>query len=702
MPWVADGIDGLESSSLDSLHNIATNDVELAKRVFRLTWFADGLTYPEKEAVRLLDSMTEKDPALAERVADYPSFADGVTAHESGTFEYLDKIAATDLAMASVIASYSWIQSDITEFGRLALEYLHRIVGRNPTLARKVADYDWISDEMTRRQSNVLGYLHRLMLANANAANIVASFPWVGDDMLDHEGRALATISEITRFPEYRELADLVMQLPWVADDMSEIEQHVLESLRGITLSAPELGRLVANFPWVVDSITEDEQRTIGSLSEIVWHDQEFTEFIVTFPWMADEITTAERHAIETLTAVDRTHPQAALLLASLPWVNDGITETEQRAIRSLASIVQVAPTLAQTVAGLPWVVDDVTETESEALDALRAAPAEKVRLLLELAQPAAGPGDDPSQWNIPLLVTLGRLDQETFDELMGVPWFADGVDDEEGALLVALPQIRRASPNLYNDLVQTRHTESETILLPLAGEVDLWVFQPTPLPQGENLIGLLEDVVRATEGLLRAPFPTNQVILLVPIIGTDKDHGFQGGGIFWGDFITATRIEPWWIHRNVIYHEVAHYYFYRPPVWLAEGGAEFLMAYTNDLVGFQSLEERKPIVWSLVETSCLKEGIQNIAQLLESYQRHVCNYYLGAYFLLELLEALGEEATGSALGELFLLTVSKNSSVTEEEIYRAFLRHTPEGLMEEFRDIYRRLHGGPYADEEE
>ena len=667
MPWVADGIVGLESSSLDSLGNIATVDVELANRVFRHTWFVDGLTYPEKEAVRILDSIAEKDVTLARRVVRYPSVTDGITAHESGTLGYLDKIATTDLAMASVIASYSWIESDITEYGRLALEYVYLVAGRDPALARKVAAYGWIGDEMTRLQSRLLEYLHRLTMVNLDTANVVASFPWVADDMLDHERTALGVLSSIAIFPEYRELAELVIRLPWVADDMSETEQRALGSLRTIADWAPGLARLVANSPWMVDDITEDEQRSMAALHQLAWRDVEFAGLLAGLSWIFDDITSPERRTIEILADVDETHPEAARLLI-----------------------------------GLPWVADDITEIEYQALDVLSASTPEKARRLLEMTRPAKGLTGDPSHWNTPLLVALGRLDQNTFEALTDVSWLTDGVDEEEEASLVALPRIRHASPDLFTDLVLTRHTQSATISLPLTGEVDLWAFQSTPFPPDENVVEMLEDAVRATEGFLGAPFPTNRVVLLVPIIGPETDHGI-GGGIYWGEFITATRYEPWPVNRGVIYHEVGHYYFYRPPVWLAEGGAEFVVAYTNDRVGIESLEDRKPTAWNLVETNCLKEGIQNIADLLErrkSDPRHVCNYSLGAYFLLSLLETLGEEATGAALGELFLLTVSENRSVTEEEIYRAFLKHTPAGLEEEFRDIYRRLHGGPYADE--
>ena len=37
-----------------------------------------------------------------------------------------------------------------------------------------------------------------------------------------------------------------------------------------------------------------------------------------------------------------------------------------------------------------------------------------------------------------------------------------------------------------------------------------------------------------------------------------------------------------------------------------------------------------------------------------------------------------------------------------EEDFYRTFLKHTPSELRDEFRDMYRRLHGSPYGDVQE
>ena len=464
--------------------------------------------------------------------------------------------------------------------------------------------------------------------------------------------------------------------------------------------------QMIASLPWVADDITEDERRAIVALASIVELDQTVARTVAGLPWAADDITETERRAIEWLFWNTTDNTAYAQTIADLPWVVDGITYIEQRAIESLYWASRKDRALAQTIISLPWVVDDIAETELQALDSLNAATPDTARQLLEMARPAEELVDDSSQWDIQLLAALGGLGQATFEDLSDVPWFTDGVDDEEEALLVVLRTMRGVSPDMYIDLVLTRHTQSATVSLPLAGEVNLWAFQPTAFPPGENLVEMVEDAVRATEGFIGAPFPTTQVILLVPIIGPETDHGI-GGGLYWGKFITVTRYEPWPINRGAIYHEVAHYYFPGGlgPTWLVEGGAEFMWSYTNDQVGIQSLEDRKLTAWDLVGANCLNQGMRNIRQVNERTRESdslvLCNYSLGAFFLLNLFETLGEEATGAAIRELHLLSTSERRPVTEEEIYRAFLKQTPAERIGEFRQLYRLWHGGSFVDEE-
>ena len=69
----------------------------------------------------------------------------------------------------------------------------------------------------------------------------------------------------------------------------------------------------------------------------------------------------------------------------------------------------------------------------------------------------------------------------------------------------------------------------------------------------------------------------------------------------------------------------------------------------------------------------------------------------MGENFMHAVLETIGEEAMSSALREHFL-ALDNNRHDFEQAIYRAFLKHAPPDRKEDFQEIYRTLHGGPYA----
>ena len=157
---------------------------------------------------------------------------------------------------------------------------------------------------------------------------------------------------------------------------------------------------------------------------------------------------------------------------------------------------------------------------------------------------------------------------------------------------------------------------------------------------------------------------------------------------------------------RGATYHEVAHYYFTGGigPPWLVEGGAEFMFSYIGVQAGVMSLEEQQRTHRDWVQAGCFDRGMQNIEELNERQRQSDslihCNYNLGGFFLLKLFETLGEEATGAAIRELYLLHTSEEREVTEEEIYQAFLKHTPAERLGQFRHLYQRWHGGDFLDE--
>ncbi len=283
-----------------------------------------------------------------------------------------------------------------------------------------------------------------------------------------------------------------------------------------------------------------------------------------------------------------------------------------------------------------------------------------------------------------------------------------DRLDDDSSAEAVALLAVlgriwQMADGLLYNDLSRAHFAQSATVSLPLAGEVNLWVFQSRPFPRGEDEITALEESVRTAEELMGVPFPVTDVVLLVPL----ADHGF-GLAAFYGAFITMRRAENESLHWRTMYHEVAHYYLdggVGPP-WLVEGGSEFVADYIwAHTAGREYPMAVKSLAWRWRRIqNCLEQGVENIQQMSELRSRvpelAQCHYYLGSYFLLNLYEAIGKEAIGTTLGEFHLLRQSVGRQATEEEVYQAFLRNTPPEGKELLRDVYRRIHGGVYPEE--
>ena len=80
----------------------------------------------------------------------------------------------------------------------------------------------------------------------------------------------------------------------------------------------------------------------------------------------------------------------------------------------------------------------------------------------------------------------------------------------------------------------------------------------------------------------------------------------------------------------------------------------------------------------------------------------------MGEYFLLNVYDTIGQEAMAAALRELSMTLLKSDSKFLpsghisdhgwEGEIYYALLKHTAADRQEEFRKLYLRLHGGPFA----
>ena len=531
---------------------------------------------------------------------------------------------------------------------------------------------------------------------------------------------ALVAIGNVSRGDLWRligfaskdiELAGAVASLPWFLDGVRGGVQHALDALEDIASQDHELARLLTDAPWLEDGIVSTENNVLRDVRSIALMDLELARMTKSLPWLYDTITDGESAAILTLARIASEDPKLARTSASLRWFVDGLNRNEHGALASLAGIASLDQELAGLVVETPWFDDGITDDESAGLGAVRASldalseiglgDSELLEIAMEIPWLEAGWSRDLYRYYLlSLLWTFQMQGTDALAQLTARPWFADGLSEQEAALVVTLSGVGDAS--LYRDLLEAYHTQNKTVSLSLAGDVSIWVIQTGAFPAEEDLLTIIEDSARVMEEFLKVPFPTTDIILLV----ADEVHNWTGtGGFHAGTYMVLNRYDGNEVEVPYVPHETAHYYMKGSlgPTWLVEGGAEFLVAYINDLTDVQGLKARRIEVARKTQNHCIDynelENIRHLDYVFGGRAIMRCQYTMGENLLHVLVETLGEAAMRAALRELYLLTLDPVSDdAVEERTYLTFLKHVPADRKEAFRELYQRLHGGQFA----
>ena len=382
-------------------------------------------------------------------------------------------------------------------------------------------------------------------------------------------------------------------------------------------------------------------------------------------------------------------------LAAAIPWLSDPPADHHSAAADMIVRAWLQDPDLAEAIAAMPWFADDLSDDDFRFLTTLlgfAALPNVQPALLA-----AAFTGIQSGDLRDHLLSSFSHTavqSPERFDEVTGLPWVVDGLESEEAAFLVSLARLASSYPgsSAYPELQSKYFVQAESISLPLAGDVRVWVFQNTPIRPSEDLAGFIASSARIMEEFLGTPFPTTEVILLV----MEDNSAYLARGSHYGHSMWITRAE---LDLPLVAHETAHYYIRGHPSWLGEGAAEFLSSYIAYKAGSQGLGEwRDALISGPWGTTCDSHyGFENLLHMSyrSSGAHSLCSYAMGEHFLLNVMETIGEQPLGAALGELSRARDWRNT-VPEQQIYDRLLQHTPSTLREAFLEVYERLHGGP------
>ena len=452
----------------------------------------------------------------------------------------------------------------------------------------------------------------------------------------------------------------------------------------------------IAMVPWIADggasrSVVLQRQRGYGAenLRTISTIDRQSAVQLLSFPWVVtDDISCEQLSAIGLIREMLEEFPAVAKEVLGFQWVRDDITQAESYALGSIRGIARNDLELAWHVLKSPFMQTPFLQRDAYALDAL---------YLFSVSGPPPGIVVDADP-EMGIALYEGKSDMLV--RLAGQSWFSDGLDDDDAALLHGIYQ---TVGDLREALIEDHYAASTSVALPLTGDMGLAVVRHTPFPSDDKTLETLQESVRIIEEFMGAPLPVGDVTLLLiePEFWTSEARAelfrfSQGGGplrpAYVRGIIMAVNPETGPLTRT-LYHELGHYYLEKGSIWLQEGLANFLEAYTVAQTGGEGLKERLAYLESS-DSRCA----ENIWEHVNPYRRGQCDYELGEKFLLGMYAALGREAVSAALRELYNRALIFET-LNHDSIYYAFQSNVPLGKEEVFGTAWRRYHGSPVID---
>lgn len=382
---------------------------------------------------------------------------------------------------------------------------------------------------------------------------------------------------------------------------------------------------------------------------------------------------------------------QLAEEIADLVWA-DKIDADEAGAISQLHEILAQDPALANQLAGMPFFNASIEQHDIDALFWLR---------------------------------RLGVNYKSDLELVRNQDWFLDGLSDTEAVFIPILVRhadlrtLKIFGEDDFRILATGEFVDNsrlDSIDTPLPGTVGLVSFN---LPDffADEFLSLVTGAVSTLEEIIGEPFPVEKIPILFTPPPESKSSNTTIVGLYVGTHILVEPSLAIKDAKRIVTHELAHYYFSGSasrglPLWFGEGGPNFAASYLMAQTGVQSLGDRKKDLGSYSNSDvayCERNlGVPNIQKLIgyierDGYYEHrdsqsyICNYILGEYLFLNLYETMGQERFKAALNETYNASISSDRLITEEEIYQAFLRHTPKDKTSDFQEIYDRWHGGQF-----
>ena len=352
------------------------------------------------------------------------------------------------------------------------------------------------------------------------------------------------------------------------------------------------------------------------------------------------------REGIDRLSA---TKPEVAEKISALSWIGDGIDGPESLAVRGLTILAGAG--LADNLIDEPWVV------EGENLPALQ------------------------SIWYL-------RKDVEKLTKIMTHPNFSDGISRQEAKILATLHP--DSDPELLDKLLESELValEERTIVLPLAGEIELTVIRTSA--RIDYAMDSLELAIRNIEEFMGLPLPIRHVIVWF-------DNELEHRGVNYATYFAVSVKELSESKQAAIAlfaHEAGHYYWRDFPRWKSEGAAHILAGAATSML------QRRLISTNCGQTQSIAEFERFTSNSRETLD---CHYSLGERLFRDLHRKLDDTIFRLGFRRLHLHTLSEFANECGDSdneaiclVKEAFTAYSPEEKAPAIDEVIDRWYDVP------
>ena len=391
--------------------------------------------------------------------------------------------------------------------------------------------------------------------------------------------------------------------------------------------------------------------------------DEDLAATVASYPWVRDGLDDKETTQMVLIRDIAHRDLESAKILADYPYTAQGVQGLQVRASFAVRLLAETDPELARWLLVQPFMEPPFNDRDSFVLEAMS---------LIALA---------PAQSNILPLLKSKR-------------WFSDGIGEYQTALLTVMRSLVYISDDYRTALIDTHKIVTRVVDLPLAGESELIVITHEQDVDYDQIFTAMETGARSHENFLGLRFPHNDIIFLV---GDDDLWPSRSRGNVLGSDTSRYFALNYPFKISHIYHEMGHFYLHGAANrWLIEGGTSFLESVAEIAAGGTTSEEQiEELDRRARTTSCPS----NIRESLVDWKRSNCDYYLGERFFWKAYVALGEETVAATMMDL-LATYEETGRMTDEDVYRIFLKNAPTAKKNEFNRVYQVYHGGPVPNE--